>query len=304
MKALKYILPLFATLALFTACEKDITVDLPSPEIVPVIEGYIFQGERPFVIITKNAGYFDPIDSASLAQTFITNAIVTVSNGVLTDTLTLTSLPEYPLGFGYASDSPTVFGEAGKTYTLTVTALGKTITSTTTIVPPITIDSTKWIVDAPLIDDSLGLVWMYFSDPGIDERGYRIFSRRVSANTNRNEEYFRPNFEFWNRFSKGQWMPIGIGRAGQYGSGLSSGSSDTLSDDSDDGRYRFGDTVQVRVCTIDLPYFLFLNSLNNSVGSSGSPFAAPNNVLSNVSGGGIGGWGGYGVAEFQIICNF
>jgi hypothetical protein len=302
MKALNYILPLFATLALFTACEKDITVDLPEPEIVPVIEGYIFQGERPYVIITKNSAYFAPIDSASLAEAFISDAVVTVTDGILIDTLTLTTLPEYPLGFGYASDSPVIIGEAGKTYTLTVTALGKTITSSTTIVPPVTIDSTNWIVDAPNLDDSLGLVWMYYKDPGTDERGYRIFSRRVSANPDRNEPYFRPNFEFWNRFSKGQNMLAGVGRAAQYGAGLlPEGES---GNDPDGGRYRFGDTVQVRLCTTDLPYFLFLNSLSNSVGSSGSPFAAPNNVQSNVLGGALGGWGGYGVSEFTIICNF
>lgn len=294
MKALKYILPLFAAAFLLSACEKEITVDLPQVEQKIVVEGYIFQGERPWVILSKNSGYFEPLDSAALINSFITDAVVTVTDGTLTDTLKFTLAPESPYGIAYVAGSPQIVGEAGKTYTLTVTAIGQTVTSTTSIIQPVTLDSTRWRPD--VWDDSLGLVWFYWTDPGIDERGYRVFSRRVSADPERNEPYFRPNFEFWNRFSMGQWMSVGVDRAEQFGEGL----TDNDEDDPDWGQYRVGDTVQVRLCVVDLPYFTFLNTLSSSL-SSGGPFAAPNNVISNVNGG-LGGWGGYGVTQFEIVC--
>jgi hypothetical protein len=298
MKAPKHILFFaIASIFLFYACEKEITVDLPKPDQKIVVEGYIFEGERPYVILSKNAGYFDPIDSASLVNSFIFDGVVTVSDGINTDTLTLQPASESALGFAYVSSSPTVIGQAGKTYTLNVNAIGQTATSTTTIVSPTPIDSSRWRLDGQ--EDSLGLVWIYFTDPGVDLRGYRIMSRRVSANEARNEPLFRTNFYFENALFAGQQAPVGFGRAEQYGGGLLPDGAE----DPDMGYYRVGDTVQVRLCTIDKPYYDFLNTLGNSIGSSGSPFASPNNVQSNVVGG-LGGWGGHGVTEFQIICAY
>lgn len=296
MKAPKHILLFsFAAISLFYACEKEITVDLPQPEPKVCVEGYIFEGERPYVILTRNAGYFDPIDSAAIVNSFIFNGTVIVSDGINTDTLAFQQADESPLGFAYVDATPTVIGQAGKTYNLTVIADGQTVTSTTTIIPHVPIDSTRWRSD--VFGDSLGLVWFYFTDPGTDLRGYRIFSRRVSANPERNEPYFRTNFYFENALFAGQQAPIGIDRADQYGEGL-------LGDEPEDpdfGQYRYGDTVQVRLCTIDKPYYDFLNTLGNSIGSSGSPFASPNNVQSNIVGG-LGGWGGHGVYQWQIVC--
>jgi hypothetical protein len=298
MKAPKHILLFaFAAIFLFYACEKEITVDLPQPDPKVCVEGYIFEGERPYIILTRNAGYFDPIDSASIVNSFIFNGTVIVSDGINTDTLAFQQANESPLGFAYVDATPTVIGQAGKTYNLTVIADGQTVTSTTTIIAPTPLDSTRWKLDGQ--EDSLGLVWIYFTDPGVDLRGYRIMSRRVSAIEGRNEPYFRTNFYFENALFAGQQAPVGFGRAEQYGEGL----LDEGPDDPDFGYYRVGDTVQLRLCTIDKPYYDFLNTLGNSIGSSGSPFASPNNVQSNIVGG-LGGWGGHGVTQYQIVCAY
>lgn len=282
---------------LFLSCEKEITVDLPQPDAKIVVEGYIFQGERPYVILSRNAGYFSPIDSASLANTFIFNGVVIVSDGTNTDTLTFQPAAESPLGIAYVKNNPTVIGQVGKTYTLTAIADGQTVTSSTSIIQPVPLDSSLWKLGTN--QDSLGFAWIYFKDPGIDLRGYRVMSRRVSANPAKNEPYFRTNFYVENVLFSGQQAPIGFDRAEQFGEGL----ADDEEDDPDDGYFRVGDTVLVRLCTIDKPYYDFLNTLGNSVGSSGSPFASPNNVQSNVVGG-LGGWGGHGVTEVQIICEY
>lgn len=278
---------------LFTSCEKEITVDMPQPDPKIVVEGYIFEGERPYVVLSKNAGYFDPIDSAALANIFIFDAVVTVTDGINTDTLTVQPAPECAYGFAYVKQNPTVVGVAGKTYNLTVSAIGQTVTSTTRIIPSVTLDSTKWVKFEDY--DSLGYVYVHFNDPGIDERGYRIFSRRVSSNPQRNEPLFRPNFFFDNRFYKGQPIEFGVTRARQFVDQY-----DENNKDPDKRSYRIGDTAQVRVCTMDLPNFNFYNSLNNSNDGSG-PFSTPGNVQTNIQGG-LGCWGGYGVTQFQIVC--
>jgi hypothetical protein len=276
-----------------SSCEKIITVDLPKPDQKIVVEGYIFEGDRPYVVLSKNSGYFDPIDSTTLVNTFIYDAVVTVSDGTITDTLTFQPAAESAYGFAYVNQTPTIIGQAGKTYTLTVTAIGQTVTSTTRIIPPVTLDSTKWVEYEDY--DSLGYVYVHFTDPGIDERAYRVFSRRLSAKPERNEPLFRPNFYSSNRFYKGQPIEFGISRARQFNDQFNADNPDP-----DLRSYRLGDTAQVRICTMDLPNYDFYNSLSNS-DNTGNPFSAPGNVITNIEGG-LGCWGGYGVTQFQIIC--
>jgi hypothetical protein len=155
----------------FQSCEKEITVDLPEPDPKVVVEGYIFQGSRPYVLLSRNTGYFNPIDSTTLANSVIYDAIVVVSDGTNTDTLTFQPANESPVKYGYVKQNPGVVGQAGKTYTLLVISNGDTVTSITTIITSPPIDSLEWKV-AGVDNDSLGLIWIYFKDQGIDQRGY------------------------------------------------------------------------------------------------------------------------------------
>ncbi len=280
----------------FQSCEKEITVDLPQPDPKVVVEGYIFQGSRPYVLLSRNSGYFDPIDSAALANSVIYDAIVVVSDGTNTDTLTFQPANESPVKYGYVKQNPSVVGQAGKTYSLLVIANGDTVTSTTTIIASPPIDSLEWKV-AEVDNDSLGLIWIYFKDQGIDERGYRLMSKRTSSIPGRNDRIFRPNTLLFNQNFFGQNYYFGVGRPDKYGEGLSADKYDQA----DKKRYRLGDTVKVRLCSIDLPAYYFLNSVKKSMDASDSPFGAPNNVQSNVTNG-LGCWIGYGVSEQKIVC--
>lgn len=298
----KYIYPLGLTLVslpalLLTSCEKEITVDMPEPDPMIVVEGYIFEGERPYVMLSRNAAYFAPIDSAALANSVIYNALVLVSDGVNTDTLTFQYAPtQSPVKYAYIQQNPTVIGQAGKTYSLFIVSNGDTVTATTTIIASPPIDSLRWkVYEDPT--DSLGLIWTYFKDPGIDERAYRFFSRRISQRPKRNDRIFRPNTLLNNKLFKGQNYMFGVGRPDKYADGM----SEDKYDYADKRRYRIGDTVKVRLCTIDLPAYTFLASIEQSMDNSNSPFAAPNNVVSNIKGG-LGCWIGYGVTEQQVVC--
>lgn len=282
-------------LLLLQSCEKEITVDLPEPEPKLVVEGYIFEGLRPYVTVSTNSPFFAPIDSTALANSIIYDALVIVSDGVNTDTLTFQSANEAPLKFAYVKQNGLVKGIAGKTYSLLVVANGDTVTSTTQIIASPPIDSLRWIPDSE--GDTLGLVWVYFQDPGIDERGYRFMSRRKSNIPKRNDRMFRPNTLLNNRLFMGQNYSFGIGRPDKYADGL----SEDNYDHADRKRYRMGDTVKIRLCSIDLPAYNFFDSVEESMDNSNSPFASPNNVISNINGG-LGCWVGYGVTERQVVC--
>lgn len=282
-------------LLILQSCEKEITVDLPQPEPKIVVEGYISSGLRPYVMLSKNSPYFAPIDSAALANSIIYDALVIVSDGVNTDTLTFQSANEAPLKFAYIKQNGTVIGQAGKTYSLFVVANGDTVTSTTQIIASPPIDSLHWVPDAE--GDTLGLVWVYFKDPGIDERGYRFMSRRKSNIPKRNDRMFRPNTLLLNQLFWGQNYSFGVGRPDKYADGL----SEDNYDHADRKRYRIGDTVRIRLCSIDLPAYYFFNSVEQSMDDNNSPFASPNNVISNINGG-LGCWVGYGVSEKQVVC--
>ena len=68
---MKYYLIVFFSL-LLVSCQEEITLDLPKAQGELVVEGYIEPGFPPYVILTKNQGYFDPIDISTYNSLFVT----------------------------------------------------------------------------------------------------------------------------------------------------------------------------------------------------------------------------------------
>ena len=62
----------FISIILFS-CQDEITLDLPQAENKLVVEATIEQGYPPYVILTKNQGYFDPINSGTFSNIFVTD---------------------------------------------------------------------------------------------------------------------------------------------------------------------------------------------------------------------------------------
>ena len=67
---------LAAATLLFTACTKDITVDLPDYPEQLVVEGTIEPGVPPIVILTRTQSYFAPTDLNATAPTAATAVAV------------------------------------------------------------------------------------------------------------------------------------------------------------------------------------------------------------------------------------
>lgn len=133
-------LVLFCCIAVLCwACERDINFDLDTTEPKLVVEATIENGQPPIVILTNSLNYFSKISPQILAQSFVHNAEVFVSNGSLTH-----KLKEYPVPIGggfilyyYSIDSSnlaTAFtGQLNKSYSLKIVAEGKEYTATTTL---------------------------------------------------------------------------------------------------------------------------------------------------------------------------
>ena len=59
---------------IFFSCQEEITLDLPQAEEKLVVEGAIEPGFPPYIILTKNQGYFDPININTYNNLFVNNA--------------------------------------------------------------------------------------------------------------------------------------------------------------------------------------------------------------------------------------
>ena len=158
----KYFSILFIISIFLISCEKEINVKLPSYNPKIVIEGWIEPGQPAMVLVTRNAAYFSTTDSASLVNLLVRNAIIKVTDGVQSDSLTLGLDLRYFPPLMYKGQK--IKGETGKSYTLSVTVDGKTYSAITSILKPVKLDSVWFKLD-PSDQDTFGLIWAKFSDP-------------------------------------------------------------------------------------------------------------------------------------------
>lgn len=128
-------------------------VEFKLDEVTPklVVEATIENGQAPLVYLSKSQAYFSQIDLTALANSFVRNAEVYVSDGILTHKLKEYTLPVGGgLNFYFYTNDPaspaTAFiGQLNRQYSLRIVAEGKEYTAVTTI-PNATrrIDSVFW----------------------------------------------------------------------------------------------------------------------------------------------------------------
>jgi len=293
-------------------CEKDITLDLPITENKVVVEGHIEPGVPPYVILTKNLPYFTKTDVNALENLFIHGAVITVNNG--TEDFPLIeycsdSVPDSLLALGalylgvtvedltnynfciYAVPVDTVtpinilLGDIGKSYNLTIESEGKTYTATTTIPIPVLLDST-WYTEFTTVD-SISELWARFKEPAGLGDYYRVFTQRLNK-----DDFFIPNLSsvFNDQYIDGTTYDIQI-RRGEMPN----------QKEGDVGYYKKGDTVAIKWCTIDKAHYEFWNTALQEIDNVGNPLATSTLVATNIDGGGLGIWGGYGAVYDTVI---
>ncbi|CAN5275074.1 hypothetical protein BH09BAC5_BH09BAC5_15530 [soil metagenome] len=284
----KFLIPSLITLFLFS-CSKEITIDLPAPDKKIVVDGGIFVGKPAEINLTWSTGYFEPVDSASLANYLISNATVYVKDGNMTDTLHIGYDPNRVIPIVWIGS--TILGQVGHTYELTVIAEGRTATSTTTIRNPVLLDSAWFQVEGTL--DSLGYAWAHLSDPPGQNNGYRWYAKRL----NKDADFLVPyGAATDDKFYDGTSFDFAYNRPVLNGS--------TATDDNNIERYYYkrGDTIVIQFCSIGQAEVNFFRTYESVVSSNGNPFAAPGTIKTNVTGG-LGIFCGYSPSFDTIICH-
>ena len=276
----------------FTACEKGISFKLDQVAPKLVVEGSIENGQVPVVYLSKSLDFFSKIDPGILANSFVHNAEIFVSNGTLTH-----KLKEYsvPIGGGYnfyyysidSSNLPTSFtGELNKNYSMRIVSEGKEYSATTHI-PNITrrIDSLFWKEAPP--GNSPGKVALMIK--AYDPPGFGDYIRYF---TKRNSEPFYPGYNsvFDDQVIDGSVYEVqverGIDRNGSIGE--------------ESSFFNKGDTVTLKLCNIDKATFDFWRTMEYTYATVGNPFSSPTKVISNIQGGALGYFGGY-AAQYRTL---
>ncbi len=276
---------------LIVSCEREIEIDLGENEETIVVEGIIEAGGNPRVLVSKNRGFFNnfPSDIVALLDTFILqDAEVSVSVGQDTFPLTFVfNLLEYP--FAYYTTNALV-GEVGKTYYLTVQALGKTATARTTIPPPVPVDSLYFGLNVfDVNEDSLGFLYATYKDPDTLGNAYRLYAKKSSE-----AQYFPVNGAITNDdFINGKNVTFFSGQSNKPFA-----VQDTFIDQN--FFYRLGDTIQIKFCSIGNREFEFYNTFEAALGTNGNPFASPIIIKSNIEGG-LGVWCGQSYFSDTLI---
>ncbi|TXC81345.1 DUF4249 domain-containing protein [Luteibaculum oceani] len=317
-RILKY--ALVATLLL--SCEKEIFVDLPPDPTKIVVEGQIEDGGLPILLLSESQAFFQPVDVESVSKTIINDAKVRMvinegdtiplrsfCSGDLPDTLRIILARQSGLEFLanpesdiciYTSLDQRARGKINSRYELLINARGQFIKSKTQIPPPVALDSLWYKKDGAR--DSLGFIWATLSDPANKYNAYRWFAQRINQYT------YGPN--------KGETKdpfpiaPFGSAFEDEFFDGLSfdfvynrgtyPGSTKNDDQDIEAGYFKEGDTILVKFTTIDESAFQYFRSYYTAIGNTGSPFATPTNIKTNVDGG-LGVWVGYGVATDTLV---
>ena len=289
---MKWIFLLSILSLFFTACEKDIQIKLDDVNPKLVVDASIENGQPPIVTLTNSLNYFSTINATTLANSFVHNAIVTISNGSVTHQLKEYSFPVAAGLYYYyysidSSNLATAFtGQLNTSYALQIIHDGKTYTATTTI-PNITkhIDSLYWRPAPVGNPDSLVEVRVKVTDPP----GFGDYSRYY---TKQNSQPFFPglNSVFDDQIIDGTTYDVQVERGVPRNGSIPENYS----------FFTKGDTVTFKLSNINKATYDFWRTMEFAYSNVGNPFSSPIKVSSNITAGGLGYFGGY-ASQYKTI---
>lgn len=277
----------------FISCEKNINFKLNDAPSVLVVDAQIENGLAPMVVLNKSFSFFDSINPQILANSFVHNAIVTISNGTLTHQLkeytfpVTTGISIYWYSIDSANLSTAFTGQLNTGYTLHITAEGKEYTATTTI-PALAkkIDSLWW-KPAPFSTDSNNVVlFLKATDPPGLGNYVRYFTKK-------NQGAFLPgdNSVFNDQVIDGTTYQFQVDPGVDRNRPLPY----------DSNYFKKGDTITMKLCNIDKSTYTFWSTWEFAHQSIGNPFAQPNKVIGNLSNGALGAFYGYAAFYKTLI---
>ena len=284
-------------LSTFSSCEKTIHLNVENQPAKLVVDASIENNTFPIVALSSSLNYFSSITPEELANSFVHNAVITVSDGTKTVRLkeySYTDTSDYKLYY-YTVDesnpSVTIIGQFSKHYQLSIkTADSTEYTASTTIPLLVKKCDSLWWKPAPNVDDTtLCIMFGTFTDPPGLGNYIRYFTRI-------NSERFLPgiNSVFDDQVVDGTTYSL------QFDMGWDKNSLDKPNADNGYGYARRGDTVTLKYCNIDKATYTFWNTWEFAWASYGNPFSSPVKVIGNISNGALGAFSGY-AAQYKTI---
>ncbi len=247
------------------------------------VEGWIEEGDVPYVILTQTVPFFSVLDSVAMEDMVIRWAKVSVSDGEHSEILAGRIDKNYFPPFIYRGIQ--LVGEAGKTYTLKVEYSGRTWEATTTIPPSVKLDTliAKRLPDS----DTLKNIEATFHDP-VGEKNYYRLHTRIWNKDSRYIGSLMGNLD--DNLFDGQEMKTSVFQ------GLN-----LIQKQNFNPYFHISDTVLIKFTTTTEFGFRYWTAYENEIINSQNPFLpAVKNLPSNIPGG-KGIWCGYGKQEYIIL---
>jgi len=310
---MKYILSTAILCLLLGACTKEVQVDIPGYQEKLVIDGRIETGRPPIVLLSKSKEVYAETDLETFLNGYISGATVTVSNGTTTVVLDEICSDNLPPGTeelaaemlgvpvdqlqnynicAYTSLDPTIWGEIGKTYTLTVNYDGETYTGETRIMEPTPLTTSYWKPESGLTNH--GFSWVTLADPANQFDAYFWEVNRIGSATGQEATGFTPTYSpvFDDEFFDGLTFDFWYENPFAYGN----------TPDSIRGLYALGDTVVIKFSKIDRTIYEYYEKKYTQLQTAGNPFATPTNIPNNLSNGALGIWAGFSPIYDTLVC--
>ena len=323
----KYLL--LISIILFS-CQEEITLELPKADDKLVIEGSIENGFPPYIIITKNGGYFDPIDNETFDNLFV-NDIESVeiwyndNDGVKLDSVILEqitffdSLPPIYTDIDYLTSldengvPPSLydFSKSGRTYYLEIKWNNQVISSSTTI-PEVTPLDCLWVERSENSKEDYEYdIRALYSDPADQDNFILLKSKRIQHFEYKDslecQAKDRPDNSLKlidagsDILINGQSFETYFPRPKESGNPFPDGNYNAYHTEicEEDTLEFKEDIVLIKYCQIDEPSLKFWRGLVRQVGTNGNPFAEPLNLVSNINNG-LGVFTGYGSVYYKV----
>ena len=309
------------------SCETIINLDLPDPESILIVEGYIENDVAPYVLLSRNAPFFGGFNINDLGAAFVPNGkleiisesdtiplkeynrdvlanatfeekevILPILSQVVGFTITediIAFLPDITL-YSIGQDHIDFRGKLSQDYLLNFevndSILGLRVGSARAVIPPKVVFDSLWIEDHPLEEiDTLVELHGRFKDPDTLGNFYRLLTK-----VNDGLWLTGGTTVFDDPLINGVSLPFTIFKGEER-------FSDEDFDQDVTGYWRRGDTASVRFSTLNLTHYRFWRTVENEVGNAGNPFSSFTIVESNIVGeGSFGIWGGYGSSIISL----
>ncbi|MDU1890010.1 MAG: hypothetical protein E6767_04910 [Dysgonomonas sp.] len=280
MKRLIHILFILSLLLLFQSCADD-DIEMAAYEPKVVVEGAIEYGESPVILLSVSASMTGPKDTLSLLNNVIRNAKVTVSDGKITEILTLqTNRDKLP---PYEYRGSVLKGEVGKTYFLEIDYDKRKVTGETYIPMPVSLEKIWFKRETP--QDTTGYIHIRFKNTSNE---YYQVATRVFPGEKVTTPCLYGNVDS-RLYSDNETISMQINKGPTI-----------LPETSYDTYYSISSFVLLKFSTISQDGYRFWTSYQNEVLNTQNPiFPANTSLISNIKGG-IGVWCGYGTSVYRL----